>query len=468
MKTIVFGVGNYYQEQKGNLKSFDEIEVIAFSDNNAAVWNQKMDGIIVIPPHSIVNFEYDRILVMSIYACEIYDQLLRLGVTEKKIVIWDRFYRKTLHRNLKMPEAIKEGGRNRKVLIISQALGYDGGAFAAIYAASALRDSGASVTLMVPGGDKRLIEEAAKKGMEIVIQPSLPYILEPDREWICWFDDVIVNLFTMAESACEISKFCSVHWWIHEASVCYKTVMALYPSCKHINDILAVHIYAVSNVAMRNFNHFLGVGRCKRILPIGIPDMAGVEKKERPFHSSAIVAVIGSVNRLKAQDIFLEAVSMLDDTNETEFWVIGKRHDQYYSEKIEKMAAGIKSVKLLGELTRERIHEAFQKIDVLVCASHEETLSLTVIEGMMYGKVCITTDTTGAAEYIENGVNGFVIPSNNAVALKEKLEWVLANISSLGNVRMNARKTYEKYFSMHVFGRNLESVLNGWGQGESG
>ena len=460
MKTIVFGVGNYYQEQKGNLNSFGEIEVIAFSDNNEAVWNQKMDGIIVIPPDSIVNFEYDRILVMSIYVCEIYDQLLLLGVTEEKIIIWDCFYKKMLHRNLKMPETIKEGGRNRKVLIISQALGYDGGAFAAIYAASALRGSGAAVTLMVPGADKRLIEETAKKDLAIVIQPSLPYILEVDREWICRFDDVVVNLLTMVESACEISKICPVHWWIHEASVCYKTIMAQYPSCKHINDALADHIYAVSSIAMRNFNHFFGAGRCKRILSIGIPDMAGTEEKERTCRSSKIVAVIGSVNHLKAQDIFLEAVSLLDYIDETEFWVIGKGHDQYYSEKIEKMAADIKSVKMLGELTREGIHEAFQEIDVLVCASREETLSLTVIEAMMYGKVCITTDTTGIAEYIENGLNGFVIPSNDVAALKEKLEWVLKNIGSLGNVKMNARKTYEKYFSMHIFGRNLESVLN--------
>lgn len=467
MKIIVFGVGNYYQEQKGNLNSFGEIEVIAFSDNNEAVWNQKMDGIIVIPPHSIVNFEYDRILVMSTYICEIYDQLLRLGVTEEKIIIWDRFYKKMLHRNLKLPETIKEGRRNRKVLIISQVLGYDGGAFAAVYAALALQDSGASVTLMVPGGDKRLIGEIVTKGIEIVIQPSLPYILEADRKWICQFDDVIVNLLTMVESACEISKFCPVHWWIHEASVCYKPVMAQYPSGKHINDALAVHIYAVSGIAMRNFNHFFCTDRCKRILPIGIPDMAGMETKKRTCSSSTVAAVIGPVNPLKAQDIFLEAVSMVDDISETEFWVIGKRYDPYYSERIERMAAGIKSVKLLGELTREGIHEAFQEIDVLVCASHEETLSLTVIEAMMYGKVCITTDTTGVAEYIENGVNGFVIPGNNAAALKEKLEWVLKNIGSLGTVRVNARKTYEKYFSMHIFGRNLESALNGPRQEES-
>lgn len=154
---------------------------------------------------------------------------------------------------------------------------------------------------------------------------------------------------------------------------------------------------------------------------------------------------------------------MLEDTRESEFWIIGKRYDQCFYKKIKKMAIGIKSVKILGEMTREEIDRAFHKIDVLVCASHEETLSMTVIEAMMYGKVCITTDATGVAQYIENGVNGFVIPSNNADALKEKLEWILKNITSLEGIRKNARKTYEKSFNMQVFGRNLERELDSLG-----
>lgn len=463
MKTIVFGVGNYYQEQKENINSFDEIEIIAFSDNNPTLWNQEIDGIMVIPPDRLADCEYDRILIMSIYVCDIYEQLLLLGVEETRIIIWDRFYKGLLHTTLTIPESIRSGACNKKVLIISQILGYDGGAYAAIYAAHALQQNGMSVILLVPGGNKQLIEETVKSGIEVVIQPSLPYILETDKPWIGQFDVVIVNLLTMIESAYEISQFCPVLWWIHEATVCYRPVMAQYPSAKHVNDMPGIHIYAVSSIAMNNFNHFFGIGRCKKILTIGIPDMADQEETIDANRDSTVAAIIGPVNSLKAQDIFLKAVSMLEDTRESEFWIIGKGYDQCYFENIKKMAAGIKSVKILGEMTREEIDRAFHKIDVLVCASHEETLSITVIEAMMYGKVCITTNAAGAAQYIENGVNGFVIPSNNADALKEKLEWILKNITSLDSIRMNARKTYEKNFNMRVFGRNLERALDSLG-----
>lgn len=463
MKTIVFGVGNYYQEQKENIRSFNDIEIIAFSDNNPILWNQEVDGIMVIPPDMIAGCECDRILIMSIHVCDIYKQLLLLGIEEAKIIIWDRFYKGQLHTNLKIPESIRNGVCNKKVLIVSQILGYDGGAFAAIYAASALQQNGMSVILLVPGGNKKLIEETVKGGIDVIIQPSLPYIMKADKPWIGQFDAVIVNLLTMIESAYEISKFCPVLWWIHEASACYRPVMLQYPSAKHVNDMPGIHICAVSSIAMNNFNHFFGIGRCKKILTIGIPDMANLEETIHANKDSTVVAIIGSVNSLKAQDIFLEAVLMLEDTRESEFWIIGKRYDQCFYKKIKKMAIGIKSVKILGEMTREEIDRAFHKIDVLVCASHEETLSMTVIEAMMYGKVCITTDATGVAQYIENGVNGFVIPSNNADALKEKLEWILKNITSLEGIRKNARKTYEKSFNMQVFGRNLERELDSLG-----
>lgn len=124
------------------------------------------------------------------------------------------------------------------------------------------------------------------------------------------------------------------------------------------------------------------------------------------------------------------------------------------------MAFDISSVKILGELDREEIDNLFSDIDVLVCTSLEETLSLTVVEAMMYGKICITTDTTGVAEYVRDGVNGFVIPCNNVNALREKMEWIIDNINKLESIKINARKTYEKYFNMDVFGENLTNALS--------
>lgn len=97
-------------------------------------------------------------------------------------------------------------------------------------------------------------------------------------------------------------------------------------------------------------------------------------------------------------------------------------------------------------------------IDVVVCAS-EETLSLTIVEGMMNSKICITTDNTGIAEYIEDGVNGFICKAGNADSLAEKMKYIIDHFNELDEVRKNARKTYEKFFTLDILGENLEREL---------
>ena len=51
------------------------------------------------------------------------------------------------------------------------------------------------------------------------------------------------------------------------------------------------------------------------------------------------------------------------------------------------------------------------------------------------------------------------MPAGDAVALKEKIEWVIANKEMHQKVGKKARETYEKYFTMDVFGYNLENAI---------
>ena len=194
-------------------------------------------------------------------------------------------------------------------------------------------------------------------------------------------------------------------------------------------------------------------------MTLGIPDKA-TTVKQRNQNKKTVFAIIGSVYSLKAQDIFLQAVSMLEHRDKLEFWIIGKMYDTNYCQSIREMAASINCVKILGELTRTEIGNLFSDIDILVCASHEETLSMTIVEAMMYGKICIVTDTTGVAEYMEDKINGFVIPCNNPNALRKKMEWIIHNKNKLNTIEDNARKTYEIYFNMETFGKNLKNALS--------
>ena len=222
-----------------------------------------------------------------------------------------------------------------------------------------------------------------------------------------------------------------------------------------------VKIFAVSNVAKRNFEkHF--PCRIDGILAYGIPDeLDSPVTNESTVKDKIVFALIGNVSKLKAQHIFTEAITNFADDalSRCEFWIIGSYDDNVYSQNIRQMQERIPQIKMLGLLNREEIKTAFADIDVVVCASLEDCLPIVVTEGMMHGKVCITTDATGHADYITDGVNGFIVPAGDAKALYDKMLYVFNNITALEHVRRNARSTYEKYFSMESFGDRLEKIL---------
>ncbi len=348
----------------------------------------------------------------------------------------------------------------KSVLIISAALGYNGGTLAAVYAALSLKQRGISIVLAAPKGDEKLIEEITDRKIDVVIWSSLPYIFDTDRIWIQQFEIVIVNTLQMMECAFQIIKICPMMWWVHEPLEMYAPLMMKYPTYKSKDQLEYLNIYAVSKIAQENFNQSFNTHGCKKILTLGIPDKVNIVKKR--MHDAKIVfAIIGNVYSLKGTRYFSKGcIDVRLQKKNLSFGSLEKCIITSIVKNIRKMAFDISSVKILGELDREEIDNLFSDIDVLVCTSLEETLSLTVVEAMMYGKICITTDTTGVAEYVRDGVNGFVIPCNNVNALREKMEWIIDNINKLESIKINARKTYEKYFNMDVFGENLTNALS--------
>lgn len=459
MNIIIWGIGKFYANHKKELENYHEINTVALCDNNKELWGKQIDGVYVISPETIKEFTYDAILIMSVSVIEINSQLLKLGVDQKKILFWEAFYAKMLQgkREIFISKTIKKN-TNKRVLIISTHLEYNGGTIASVYAAKAIQQRGYDVVLMAPSGNNQFIEETVNEGITITICPALPYIYEKEQEWIGQFDVVIVNVLQMMNSAYGCASIRPTIWWIHEPSDVYRQIMSYPWNCVEQNKLDKLNIYAVSNIAKENYNA-LFANRIKELLPYGIPDIAQ-EKDYIVNHNSKIVfAIIGVVCERKAQDVFVEAIRLLKHIRQAEFWIIGSQSDSLFNNHIKEMARDIPSIKLKGVLTRDEIYRVFPQIDVVVCASREDPLPIVMTEGMMFGKVCITTDKTGTASYIQNGINGFVIPANNVEVLKEQMEWIINNQDCLKEIGENARKTYEKYFTMDIFADSLERIL---------
>lgn len=459
MKIIVFGLGQYYKNRKEKLLSCAQGSIIAYTDNNESLWGRVIDGAPVVAPQDTLKINFDAFVVMNSYAEEIYEQLTEMGIEKSRILYWDFFYaaRVSGEKRAYQGSGDDSGGKD-SILIISTSLNYNGGSLAAIYAAMTIKKRGYQATLAVPDCDERLASEVTQKGITIYVCPALPYIFDKEKEWITQFNIVVVNVFQMIQSVRSLNNICPVLWWIHEPIEIIERMRSKFWNCLAEKDFKNVAIYAVSGIPLKNFNQFYP-DRIQRILHYGIPDMRQECLVCDGEKTKVVFAIIGGICERKAQDIFCKAVEKLNAKEEAEFWIIGRYGEDDYSKEVCRMACHEKAIMMKGLMTREEIYNIFPEIDVVICASREDPLPIVMTEGMMFGKICITTDATGTADYIQEGKNGFIVPTEDVDALAKRMEWILSNRNRLAEIGMNARKTYENHFAMEIFGENIERAL---------
>lgn len=461
MKVVIFGAGKFYQEKKEEFLSYKDIEQIAFIDNNKELYGTYINDIPIFPVEQIDFLSYDVILLMSAKAGEMKKQLVKIGISNSKIWFWEKF-RSEKNKGIFHFYCGQQGKLliKKKILIITTDLGYNGGTLAAVYAAMELQKRMYYVMLAAPGGNPVFIEEMEKAGLNIVVCQALPYLYQKELAFIDRFDVVIVNVFQMIVSACETSKIKPVLWWIHEPVDVYVSLIDQFQEYTMKEKMEKINIYAVSRIAQKNFNAYFPE-RIAKTLAYGIPDeKRDIEKEEKS--GKMIFALIGNVTPIKGQDILLEAVKKLDNSEKSNmaFWLIGKIQGDSYYNNIREEATKESSVNLLGEMTRKEIRDVYEKIDVLVCTSWQDSLPIVVTEAMMHGKICIVSDSTGMADYISNGQNGFIFKTGDVEDLSDKMKWVFHNKEKLQQIGVNARVVYEKYFTMDYFGDQLETVLD--------
>jgi glycosyltransferase involved in cell wall biosynthesis len=64
---------------------------------------------------------------------------------------------------------------------------------------------------------------------------------------------------------------------------------------------------------------------------------------------------------------------------------------------------------------------ALQRADVFVHPTYEDGFGYAPMEALACGVPVITTEDTGMKEYIRPGENGFVVPTGNREAIRERL-----------------------------------------------
>ncbi len=107
---------------------------------------------------------------------------------------------------------------------------------------------------------------------------------------------------------------------------------------------------------------------------------------------------------------------------------------------------------------RQDIAELTALCDVYVLPSwYREGVPRTLLEAASMAKPIVTTDTVGCREVVEDGVNGFLVPVRDSVALADRIALLLGDEALRKRMGRNGREKAMREFDVkHVIGQYLD------------
>ena len=146
------------------------------------------------------------------------------------------------------------------------------------------------------------------------------------------------------------------------------------------------------------------------------------------------VTFIGALSARKGLHILLEGFR-LAAIPRAELLLIGTAQAE-----TRKLMAGYESenIRVVGRLPHSELRSKLSQSSVFALPSIEDGFGMVILEALASGCPVIATDHTGGPDVIRHGVDGYIIPSGDSVALAEAMVRLYKDEKLLQTMRQNA------------------------------
>ena len=338
----------------------------------------------------------------------------------------------------------------RRIVLLSHELTNTGAPAVLFYFAKILKENGFSPTVvsLVEGKLRKNFEEL---GIPVIIEGNINNTNERFWNWLKGFHTIVLNTLIFSEQIDQL-RGChnNVVWWLHEGEDIY-TDLSTVRTFRKVDENFRV--VSAGDVATRSFKKFY---HSNHISPLyyGIPDIEHGDKK-------LVFALIGAIQPRKAQDLFINAIKCIPQPiiDDTEFWIVGRDLNEKFAQELRNQSRHIKQIVFKGEIPLKDMQYIYDQVDVLVCPSRIDTMPVVVTEAFKNKIPCIISEKIGQAELMIDGKEGVICRQEDYQNLAEKIVWMYENRDQLVKMGDNARKLYEKYFSMEAFEKNILKLV---------
>ncbi len=165
-----------------------------------------------------------------------------------------------------------------------------------------------------------------------------------------------------------------------------------------------------------------------------------------------VLLSVGRTIPCKGFDVLLKACKNISD--EVGVYIVGGNVTEEYSQIIEENR--LEHIHFVPHCDPETLRKYYCMADVFVLATRGDTWGLVINEAMACGLPVITTERCIAGmQLIENGINGYIVPTEDATQLREKIEILLNDHekrSRMSNHNLNKIREYSiENMAEHIY-----------------
>jgi len=199
--------------------------------------------------------------------------------------------------------------------------------------------------------------------------------------------------------------------------------------------------YRLADIVLSSSHKSAGILRdmgCKRVKVV--PGGIELPKKVKPIPSNFDVGYLGALGPDKGVIYLIQGWGMLNYPD-SKLMLAGWGTDTL--ETFIRQVSNQGNFALLGRVPD--VADFYNAISIYIQPSVTEGCGLEIPEAMSYGRVVIAAEGAGAAEIIEDGVDGFVVPIRDPKAIADKIDWCKRNRQLLPEMGERAKKKASNY-----------------------
>jgi len=165
-----------------------------------------------------------------------------------------------------------------------------------------------------------------------------------------------------------------------------------------------------------------------------------------------IISTLANIRAVKGIDTLVRAADIVRrEFPNSIFLIVGESlEDETYCE-LQRLVASLRleeTVRFIGRLTNP--YPVLQVSDVFCLPSRSEGFSNALLEAMGSGLACVATQVGGNGEAIESGMNGYLVKSDDAEAMADRILQLLRDSQLRRRLGDAARQTVRARFAIQA------------------